>query len=111
MIIFGTRRTVTQLAIVVLVCGFCRRQAAQSVLEAVTKFTLFFIPLFPVRKRYLVQCTACGGAADITAEQAAQYRSAPPAPAPPPYPGQPGPGHLHPGQPYPGHPGPGARSS
>ncbi|GAA4867072.1 zinc-ribbon domain-containing protein [Actinomycetospora straminea] len=90
MIIFGTRRTVTQLAMVVLTCVNCHRSAANAVIRAVTKFTLFFIPLFPIRTRYATQCTACGFLMWVDKGQAEQLRQAPPAGAagPPPLPGQ-----------------------
>ncbi|MDD7965943.1 zinc-ribbon domain-containing protein [Actinomycetospora lemnae] len=111
MLIFGTRRTVTQLAMVVLTCVNCHRSAANAVIKAVTKFTLFFIPLFPIRTRYATQCTACGFLMWIDKGQAEQLRQAPPAgPAgPPPLPGQyqagqyqPGPSpHQYPQQQYP----------
>jgi Fe2+ or Zn2+ uptake regulation protein len=35
-----------------------------------TRFTLFFVPLFTVSKRYHVQCTNCGGVTDLTRQQA-----------------------------------------
>ncbi|MEJ2888393.1 zinc-ribbon domain-containing protein [Actinomycetospora aeridis] len=90
LIIFGTRRTVTQLALVVLTCVNCHRSAANAVIKAVTKFTLFFIPLFPVRTRYATQCTACGFLMWIDKGQAEQLASGPAAPpaGPPPLPGQ-----------------------
>jgi hypothetical protein len=75
--IFGTRRTVRQLAMVVLTCANCHRTAANAVLKMVTKFTLFFIPLFPVRTRYATQCTACGYSATIDKGQAQQLAQAP----------------------------------
>ena len=77
--VFGTRRTVAQLAMVVLTCANCRRTAANAVLKTVTKFTLFFVPLFPVRTRYATQCTACGFQQGIDKGQAEQLRQAPPA--------------------------------
>jgi len=75
--IFGTRRTVAQLAMVVLTCANCRRTAANAVLKTVTKFTLFFVPLFPVRTRYATQCTACGFHQWIDKGQAKQLRQGP----------------------------------
>jgi hypothetical protein len=103
MIIFGTRRTVQQLAMVLLTCGTCHSTAANALLKIVTKFTLFFVPLFPVRTRYAVQCTACGASGHIDRERAEQMRaSAPPAPSgfagPAPGPAAPYPGS----QQYPG---------
>ena len=79
MIIFGTRRTVQQLAMVLLTCVNCHRSAANAVLKLVTKFTLFFIPLFPVRVRYSTQCTACGFAMTVDKAQAEQLAQLPPA--------------------------------
>jgi hypothetical protein len=75
--IFGTRRTVRQLAMVVLTCANCHRTAANAVLKTVTKFTLFFIPLFPVRTRYATQCTACGYSTAIDKGQAQQLVQTP----------------------------------
>jgi hypothetical protein len=97
--IFGTRRTVAQLAMVVLTCANCRRTAANAVLKTVTKFTLFFIPLFPVRTRYATQCTACGFHQGIDKGQAEQLRQGPPAGGQ--QFGQQQNGHAAPGQ-YPG---------
>jgi zinc-ribbon family len=95
-IIFGTRRTVQQLAMVLLTCVNCHRSAANAVLKLVTKFTLFFIQLFPVRVRYSTQCTACGFAMTVDKAQAEQLAQLPPAGATPQYPPQ-----QHPQQQYP----------
>jgi len=92
--IFGTRRTATQLAMVVLTCANCHRSAPNAVLKLVTKFTLFFIPLFPIRSRYATQCTACGFHQYVDKGQAQQLAQAPATGPVPPQPGY--------GQPYPG---------
>lgn len=84
MIIFGTRRTEAQLAMVLLTCGNCHRSAANAVLKLVTKFTLFFIPLFPVRTRYATQCTACGFRMTVDKVAAEQLTQLPPAGSGPP---------------------------
>ncbi|MET9494044.1 zinc-ribbon domain-containing protein [Streptomyces sp. NPDC006552] len=60
MIIFGTRGYVFQLAILTFVCGACGNPAAHTLRKYVTKFTLFFIPLFPVSTKFRTQCTFCG---------------------------------------------------
>ncbi|MFG3494857.1 zinc-ribbon domain-containing protein [Streptomyces sp. NPDC047928] len=60
MIIFGTKGYLYQLAILTLVCGSCGNPAAHTLRKRVTKFTLFFIPLFPVSTKYATQCTFCG---------------------------------------------------
>ncbi|WP_329135334.1 zinc-ribbon domain-containing protein [Streptomyces sp. NBC_00670] len=72
MIIFGTRGYLYQLAILTLVCGRCGNPAAHTLRKRVTKFTLFFIPLFPVSSKYATQCTFCGAEQKIIKEQADQ---------------------------------------
>ncbi len=58
--IFGTKGYVTVMGVVTFVCGHCGNPAAQRIEKWVTKFTLFFIPLFPVSTKYVVQCAMCG---------------------------------------------------
>jgi hypothetical protein len=76
LVIFGFRTYVRSLAIVTLVCGRCGNPAAHRVVERVRKFTLFFVPLFPVSKTRSVTCTYCGQLTPISAEQADQYVAA-----------------------------------
>jgi len=73
MIIFGTRSTAILLAMINFVCGNCHNPAAQKVIKHVTKFTLFFVPLFPVYIKRSVTCTYCGATAPLTKEQADGY--------------------------------------
>ncbi|MGW2279660.1 zinc ribbon domain-containing protein [Streptomyces sp. NBC_01335] len=81
MIIFGTRGYLYQLAVLTMVCGWCGNPAAHTLRKRVTKFTLFFVPLFPISVRYATQCTFCGGEQKIAKEQAdallAQYAAGP----------------------------------
>lgn len=72
-IIFGTSTKMHPLAMLNLLCSFCANPAAHSLRKRVTKFSLFFIPLFPIApaKHYL-QCTFCGGASQVTKENAEQ---------------------------------------
>ncbi|MFJ4277437.1 zinc-ribbon domain-containing protein [Streptomyces massasporeus] len=70
MIIFGTKGYLYQLAILTLVCGQCGNPAAHTLRKRVTKFTLFFVPLFPISTKYLTQCTFCGAEQKVTKEQA-----------------------------------------
>ncbi|MCX4789360.1 MULTISPECIES: zinc-ribbon domain-containing protein [unclassified Streptomyces] len=72
MIIFGTRGYLYQLAILTLVCGWCGNPAAHTLRKRVTKFTLFFVPLFPFSTKFATQCTFCGGEQQIPKEQAEQ---------------------------------------
>ncbi|GAB7102558.1 zinc-ribbon domain-containing protein [Streptomyces phaeofaciens JCM 4814] len=72
MIIFGTKGYLYQLAILTLVCGGCGNPAAHTLRKRVTKFTLFFVPLFPFSTKYATQCTFCGTEQKVTKEQAEQ---------------------------------------
>jgi zinc-ribbon family len=74
LIIFGFRRYLEQLAMLTLVCSHCRTSCAHPLSRAVTKFTLFFIPLFPVRSEHLVQCTYCGASSRLSKDQAEAMR-------------------------------------
>ncbi len=75
MIIFGTKGYLYQLAILTLVCGQCGNPAAHTLRKRVTKFTLFFVPLFPISTKYLTQCTFCGADQKVTEEQAKQLQT------------------------------------
>ncbi len=70
LLIWGFRRYVQQLLMTMLVCNNCRNPAAHALRKFTTKFTLFFIPLFPVSNRHQLQCTYCGYASDLAKEQA-----------------------------------------
>ena len=70
MIIFGTRYYRYQLAVLTLVCGRCGNSAAHALRKRVAKFTLFFVPLFPISTKYATQCTFCAGEQKIPKEQA-----------------------------------------
>lgn len=72
MIIFGTRGYLYQLAMITLVCGRCGNPAAHTLKKRVVKFTLFFVPLFPVSTKFSTQCTFCGEQHKLTKEQADQ---------------------------------------
>ncbi len=74
-IIFGTKGYRYQLAILTLVCGQCGNPAAHTLRKRVTKFTLFFVPLFPVSTKYATQCTFCGAEHKVPQEQAEQLRA------------------------------------
>ncbi len=75
MIIFGTKGYLYQLAILTLVCGRCGNPAAHILRKRVTKFTLFFVPLFPFSTKHSLQCTFCGAEQKVTKEQAEQLRT------------------------------------
>ncbi|MEE1757219.1 zinc-ribbon domain-containing protein [Streptomyces sp. SP18CS02] len=72
MIVFGTRAYLHQLAVPTLVCGRCGRSAAHPLRKKVTRFTLFFVPLFTVSTKYATQCALCGAEQRVTRAQAEQ---------------------------------------
>lgn len=72
MIIFGTKGYLYQLAILTLICGQCGNPSAHTLKRRVTKFTLFFVPLFPFSTKYATQCTFCGSEQQLTKDQADQ---------------------------------------
>jgi hypothetical protein len=90
-IIFGTKGYLYQLAILTLVCRSCGNPSAHTLRKRVTKFTLFFVPLFPFSAKYAVQCTFCGLEQQVTKEQADQLQAQAAA-------GQSGPAHGRPQQ-------------
>jgi hypothetical protein len=75
MIIFGTRSYLYTLAVLTLVCGRCGNPAAHTLKKRVTKFTLFFVPLFPISVKYSTQCTFCGAQQKLPKEQAEQLQA------------------------------------
>ncbi|RJQ68891.1 zinc-ribbon domain-containing protein [Pseudonocardiaceae bacterium YIM PH 21723] len=70
MILFGWRRSAKFLAHLSLVCPNCRNPAAHTLHKLSTWFTLFFIPLIPLRFRWVVQCTFCGYSEQVTSTTA-----------------------------------------
>ena len=70
MVIFGVRTKVFLLTMLTLLCPRCGNPAAHPLHKAVTKFTLFFVPLFPVKTRYTTQCTFCGFGNRLSKEDA-----------------------------------------
>ena len=70
MLIFGLSSRDLLLATLTLVCERCHRQGAHHLLKRVRRFSLFFVPLFPVGTRYLDVCTVCGRTAGVAREAA-----------------------------------------
>lgn len=78
LLIFGTKAYTTVLAVMTLVCRFCGNPAAQRIEKQVTRFTLFFIPTFPVSTRYAMQCAMCGVTSRIEQDEAERLAARPP---------------------------------
>jgi hypothetical protein len=60
-LLFGLRTRDNVIGREWLTCEFCGFHAAQTMIKRTTKFTLFFIPLFPVKpSTHYLQCSHCG---------------------------------------------------
>ncbi len=68
-VLFGTRPSVSETAIVRFVCHFCGIDAPQRVFKRSAKFTLFFVPLFSFGTKHAVACTNCGATTELTSHQ------------------------------------------
>jgi hypothetical protein len=58
-----------------LLCGQCGNPAAHSLRKRVTKFSLFFVPLFPVSTKYVTQCTFCGAERRVERDEAERLQA------------------------------------
>jgi hypothetical protein len=74
LLIWGYKRYAQQLAILTFVCASCGNPAAHTLTRLVTKFTFFFIPLFPISSKHFTQCTFCGNSRRVAKEEAAQLQ-------------------------------------
>jgi hypothetical protein len=74
MIVWGWRQYVQTVAMLTLGCQRCGNPSAHALRRFTTKFTLFFVPLFPVHRRYEVQCTFCGATEKVPRQQATAMR-------------------------------------
>lgn len=71
-LLFGFRTKENLVSRRTMVCEVCGVTASQALLKRSTKFTLFFIPLFPVKpsSHHLV-CAHCGTARSVDPRQLA----------------------------------------
>jgi len=60
MLIFGTRWTAVMLGQLLYVCSHCQKETMHSAIVRKGMFTLFFIPLIPIGRQYLITCNLCG---------------------------------------------------
>ena len=67
-LIWGFRSRAKVLARLLLVCRMCSKPAAQTVVQRVRWFTLFFIPVIPFSRKHLMQCAMCGSVSEISKE-------------------------------------------
>jgi hypothetical protein len=69
-LIFGTSVKQFLLATLVFVCETCGNNSAHQVIKRVRRFSLFFIPLFPLSVRYVDSCGACGRMLQVSEQEA-----------------------------------------
>lgn len=56
LLIFGLRTKAYPLGWVAMVCQVCGRAGSLLLVREITKLSLFFIPLIPVRTGHIVEC-------------------------------------------------------
>jgi zinc-ribbon family len=76
MLIWGFKLYSAVVATFAYVCENCQQQSAHHLVKRVRKFSLFFIPLFPVSTKYTDTCTYCGRTIPVPKEQAEQAAQA-----------------------------------
>ncbi|MGO1560493.1 hypothetical protein CZ771_09900 [Actinomycetales bacterium JB111] len=75
MIIWGSRTSRKHILTTNFPCSRCHNPAAQHLYLLVTRFTLFFIPLFPLSKKRVLECTFCGAQSLLSKEQADELQN------------------------------------
>lgn len=71
-VLFGFRSMVRTLAMATFTCRTTNQPAAHRLFRSTRWFTLFFIPVIPVGRRYVLTCTACGQSYKVTKENASE---------------------------------------
>ncbi|MFB8003523.1 hypothetical protein [Nocardia sp. NPDC056000] len=59
MLIWGWRTQTRTLAMITFLCAYCRNPSAHAFVEVIKKFTLFFVPLFPIGTSHRLVCSWC----------------------------------------------------
>jgi hypothetical protein len=70
LLIFGSRVYETLVVLVSFVCPHCGVDAQQRVIKLANRFTFFFVPLFAVSTKYVVECGNCAVTTALTRQQA-----------------------------------------
>lgn len=60
MLIWGIRWIAITLGQLSYRCSHCQKTTVHSAIIRKGKFTLFFIPIFPIGKQYFIACNLCG---------------------------------------------------
>jgi len=73
-LLFGLRTRDKAVSSRPMVCEVCGVNAAQTLVKRSTKFTLFFVPLFPVKpSTYFMACGNCGTVRRVDRTAVAAY--------------------------------------
>ncbi|MDP9793895.1 hypothetical protein J2S43_002407 [Catenuloplanes nepalensis] len=77
-LIFGFRTKAESLGWVPDACRVCGQAGSLLLVREVTKFSLFFIPLIPVRSKYVVRCqnAFCHAETRIGSDEARRLQAA-----------------------------------
>ncbi|MBD8061380.1 zinc-ribbon domain-containing protein [Oceanitalea stevensii] len=90
MIIFGLKGYADLVATLTMLCPRCHNPAAHRLHKLRRKFSLFFVPLFVVSTRYVMDCTFCGLQHAYSKAEGSEleerFAAGPQAPAPAPVP-------------------------
>ena len=81
MLIYGWKSYAQVLAVLRLMCGRCGNASEHVLRKITTKFTLFFIPLFPISKKHTLFCSACEHEQKLQGAQAQELLATGGAPA------------------------------
>jgi zinc ribbon protein len=78
LLIFGFRTKAYALGWVAAVCHVCGRSGTLMLVRETTRLSLFFIPLIPVRTKYVLECQnpACRSRTRIDKREAERLRAA-----------------------------------
>lgn len=69
-VIFGLSGYTDVLGEMAADCGRCHNHSVHHIIKQGNKFSLFFIPLFPVSGHHALACTICGQQRRLTKEEA-----------------------------------------
>jgi hypothetical protein len=58
------------LGLVALACALCGHPGPQPAVRRRTRFTLFFVPVLPLRSRVEARCPACGATRRLSTDDA-----------------------------------------
>lgn len=68
-LIFGLSTKSQLLGLVSFVCRVCGNSGPHQLVREKTRFSLFFVPLIPIRTRHAVHCRVCGARTLVRADE------------------------------------------